>query len=189
MALLSVKKRKEFFKEIGLGEYNKTNILKLQKRYFPDSKEHDGIYGAKTDILLRHVFNVLMYSQNFDPQEFICGCGGKYCTGYPDRMRANMVTLAQQIRSFYGKPMIITSGLRCKKYNSLVGGTKTSKHLKGSAIDYYIKSRTDSLAARNVTINTIKHFENHSYSYGNGIDSNGKHPSSPNMGNAIHTNI
>lgn len=190
MALLSVKKRKEFFKELKLGEYNRENIMKFQCKYFIRKKDVDGIYGRNTDILLRHVYNVLMYSENFTPEEFRCECGGKYCTGYPDRMRAKTIKLAQQIRTFYGKPMQITSGLRCKRINNLLSGSVSqSKHLKGKAIDYYIQGRTDSLTARKITINTIKAFPEHEYSYGNGIDSNGNHRSAVYMGNAIHTQI
>ena len=81
MALLSLKKRKEFFKALNLGEYNREYILKLQRKYFIRQKDIDGIYGRDTDILLRHVYNVLMYSENFTPDEFRCECGGKYCSG------------------------------------------------------------------------------------------------------------
>lgn len=190
MALLSIKKRKEFFKALGLGEYNKENITKFQKRYFFRKRDIDGIYGKDTDTLLRHVYNVLMYSENFAPSEFKCDCGGRYCTGYPDRMRAKMVKLAQEIRTFYGRPMIVTSGLRCRKRNNeLSGSSSESKHLKGSAVDYYIAGRTDTLTARRLTIHTIKHFKNHGYSYGNGVDSDGKNRYAPYMGNAIHTQI
>lgn len=190
MALLSLKKRKEFFKALNLGEYNRENIMKLQRKYFIRQKDIDGIYGRDTDILLRHVYNVLMYSENFTPDEFRCECGGKYCSGYPDRMRAKTIKLAQQIRTFYGKPMYITSGLRCRKINNMLAGSASqSKHLKGMAIDYYIQGRTDSLTARKLTINTVKAFPEHEYSYGNGIDSNGNHPSAVYMGNAIHSQI
>lgn len=190
MALLSLKKRKEFFKALNLGEYNRENILKLQRKYFIRHKDIDGVYGKNTDILLRHVYNVLMYSDNFTPDEFRCECCGKYCTGYPDRMRARTIKLAQQIRTFYAKPMYITSGLRCRKINNMLAGSASqSKHLKGMAIDYYIQGRTDSLTARKITINTVKTFPEHEYSYGNGIDSNGNHPSAVYMGNAIHSQI
>ena len=192
MSLLSITKRKNFFKVLKLGEYNKTNILKLQRKYFDDEKEHDGIYGKNTDILLRHIYNVKMYSTNFEPEEFKCGCGGRFCNGYPDRMRAKMIKLAQRIRSYFGRPMVITSGLRCKKYNRELSGRgsiEKSKHIRGSAIDYYIATKTDSLLARKKTIEIIKNFENHHFSYGDGIDSNGSYRSANFMGNAIHTEI
>lgn len=43
--------------------------------------------------------------------------------------------LLQPIRNKYEKPMNISSGYRCKKLNELVGGSKTSQHMKGQAAD------------------------------------------------------
>ena len=40
-----------------------------------------------------------------------------------------------EIRKGYGKPIIITSGYRCKELNTKVGGKPNSKHLKGLAVD------------------------------------------------------
>ena len=40
-----------------------------------------------------------------------------------------------EIRKGYGKPIIITSGYRCKELNAKVGGKPNSKHLKGLAVD------------------------------------------------------
>ena len=40
-----------------------------------------------------------------------------------------------QIRSAYGKPIIITSGYRCPELNRKVGGKKNSQHLSGQAAD------------------------------------------------------
>lgn len=44
-------------------------------------------------------------------------------------------TVLQPIRDKYGKPISVTSGYRCPKLNSAVGGSKTSQHLKGQAAD------------------------------------------------------
>lgn len=41
----------------------------------------------------------------------------------------------QPIRNKYGKPIIVTSGYRNQKVNSLVGGSKTSQHMTGQAAD------------------------------------------------------
>ena len=40
-----------------------------------------------------------------------------------------------EIREKYGKPIIITSGYRCKELNKKVGGKSNSFHLKGLAAD------------------------------------------------------
>ena len=42
MALLTVEKRKEYFKALGLGEYNEENIKALQKRYMLRKSDADG---------------------------------------------------------------------------------------------------------------------------------------------------
>ena len=42
----------------------------------------------------------------------------------------------EQVRLVVGCPMKITSGIRCEELNTLVGGSKTSQHLKGEAIDF-----------------------------------------------------
>lgn len=45
----------------------------------------------------------------------------------------------QPLRDLIGRSFIITSGLRTKKLNILIGGLKNSKHLTGLACDFKIK--------------------------------------------------
>lgn len=189
MALLSIEERKEFFKTLGLGEYNEENIEKLQKKYMLRKKDVDGKYGNDTDNLLRHLMNCHLYlkKENFKPEEFRCGCGGKHCCGYPTYMKPMELKNIQSIRSHYGKPMIITCGVRCVSYNRAVGGIQNSEHLKGLAVDYYIQGVTDTLANRKRSIQWIKTLPGHHYTYGNGINSNGYKVNYPGMGNALHT--
>ena len=185
MALLSVDKRKEYFKKLGLGAYNKTNIAKLQKRYFR-KKDVDGIYGTDTDKLLRHVYNCSLV-KNFSPEEFRCECGGKWCSGYPSYMKQTELKNLQSIRNHFGKPVDITSGLRCKRYNdSLRGSSSQSKHKSGYAADVYIKGLTDTLAGRKKLIAYFKTLPNRSYAYCNGWDINGVKRQAKTMGNAVH---
>lgn len=47
----------------------------------------------------------------------------------------NTLHRLDEIRSAYGKPIIITSGYRCPELNKAVGGTKNSQHCKGEAAD------------------------------------------------------
>lgn len=189
MALLSEAKRKEFFKYLGLGEYNEKNIRALQKQYLRP-KDVDGKYGKNTDTLLKHLYNVKKYTKadNFKPEEFKCECGGRYCTGYPDYMKQCQLEHLQRIRTYYKKPMIITSGLRCPGYNKSIGGSiQNSLHLQGLATDFYMLGVTDTLANRKKSLSWIKKQPNHNYSYGNGINSLGAYVSAPYMGNALHT--
>lgn len=46
-----------------------------------------------------------------------------------------LMSVLEQVRAGFGSPIIITSGYRCKPLNDLVGGSKTSAHLKGLAAD------------------------------------------------------
>lgn len=187
MALLTTEQRKARFKYLGLGEYNKANIARFQKKYLR-KKDVDGVYGTDTDRALRHVYNVKKYTKNFSPEEFKCECGGKYCCGYPSWMKKVELENLQSIRDHYGKPMTITCGLRCKGYNKKLRGSITnSKHLTGYATDFYMKGVTDTLANRKAAIKYIKKLPNHNYTYGNGINSNGVKVSAGYMGNALHT--
>ena len=68
MALLTTAQRKARFKYLGLGEYNKANISRFQKKYLR-KKDVDGVYGPDTDRALRHVYNVKKYTKNFS-----CSC-------------------------------------------------------------------------------------------------------------------
>lgn len=187
MALLSVAGRKKRFKYLGLGEYNKENIKKFQKKYLR-SQDVDGIYGVDTDRALRHVYNVKKYAPNFKPEEFKCECGGRYCTGYPSYMKQVELKNIQAIRTHYGKPITVTCGLRCRTYNSKLNGSiENSLHLTGYACDFYQFGVTDTLANRKAAIKWIKTLPNHHYTYGNGINSYGYGVYAPYMGNALHT--
>ena len=196
MALLTVEKRKEYFKELGLGEYNEENIKALQKRYMLRKSDADGKYGTNTDNLLRHLWNCHLYlkPENFKPEEFRCGCNGRHCCGYPTYMKAVELKNVQAIRTHFGKPMTITCGLRDPEYNREVGGIPNSEHKKGLAVDYHIKGVTDTLANRKSNIAWISKLPGHHYTYGDGIfieTANGKtsrgYVSAPGMGNAMHT--
>lgn len=188
MALLTVNERKAIFKQLGFGDYNEKSIKAFQKQYMLRKSDCDGVYGPNTDNTLRTVFYTLKYTKNFKPEEFRCECGGKYCCGYPDYMKPAELIHIQSIRDHYKRPIIVTCGLRCKTWNSKLGGSiQNSLHMKGLAIDFYQSGVTDTLANRKASIKWIKKQPNHHYTYGNGINSYGSSVSAPYMGNALHT--
>ena len=188
MALLTLEERKAYFKDLGLGAYNKANILTFQKKYMMRKSDYDGIYGTNTDNTLRTVYNVHKYTKNFKPQEFRCECGGRYCCGYPSYMKPHELMNIQAIRDHWNRPVTVTCGLRCKTYNKKLNGSiDQSKHLTGQAIDFYQKGVTDTLANRKMAIKWIKKLPNHTYTYGNGINSYGYKVAASYMGNALHT--
>lgn len=88
--------------------------------------------------------------KNFKYSEFKCKCGGKYCNGYPVPFSYDLAKNLQTIRTHFGKPLIITSPLRCETWNSKQGGVKNSKHKKGWACDFYIKGVSYSTLAKYV---------------------------------------
>lgn len=58
----------------------------------------------------------------------------------------NLTQLVEKIldplREAYGKPIIVTSGFRCKELNKAVGGATSSQHLTGEAADIRTESDT-----------------------------------------------
>lgn len=185
MALLSLERRKRYFKALGLGEYNRKNLLAFQKKAFKDKKQHDAAYGINTDRALRHFYNVKTHAPSFKPEEFRCDCG--HCTGYPSWMKQVELKNLQKIRDHYKRPMIVTSGLRCKHANGASQGSiQNSLHLVGRACDFYMRGVTDTLANRKLSIKWMKKLPHTHYIYGNGINSNGYGVYAPYMGNAMH---
>ena len=45
------------------------------------------------------------------------------------------VEVLQPIRDAWGQPVVVTSGYRCRRLNSIVNGKPTSQHLLGQAAD------------------------------------------------------
>lgn len=95
----------------------------------------DGIAGVKTRACLYNNSN--WEFPHFKRKEFTCKCGCGF-----DNIDYSIVSILEDIRSHFGnKPIIVTSGCRCEKYNdSLKGSIKGSTHTKGRAVDFYIKN-------------------------------------------------
>jgi len=51
-------------------------------------------------------------------------------------------TILEPLREAHKKPILISSGFRCKKLNKKVKGSKTSQHCKGQAADFTINGIT-----------------------------------------------
>lgn len=152
----------------------------------------DGIMGVLT---YRKLFNDPNYgvvaskpnsipsgniSSHFKLSEFRCGCGGRYCNGYNGKEVSNsLLNILEKIRSYYGRPIVITSGIRCQRYNdSLRGSIKNSAHIQGKAADIYIHGITDTASGRA----QVKRL---AYQYGAKYVYYG----TSNMGNAVHINV
>ena len=66
---------------------------------------------------------------HFKPEEFRCPCCG---LAHVEKALLDKLEVAREI---YGRPMVIASGVRCKKHNEEVGGVPESAHVKGEAAD------------------------------------------------------
>ena len=78
--------------------------------------------------------------QYFARGEFACKCG-KFCDGYPAEMDKKLIQIADRMRKDFGSPVIVSSGLRCRKHNANVGGVSNSRHLTGKAMDFCIPGK------------------------------------------------
>lgn len=135
--MLSVADRKKYMEYCELGEYNEANILKMQKKYFKRTKDHDGKYGGNTDKLLVNLYRVKKYAPHFKITEFTCHCDGKYCTGYPAYLSITELKNVEAVRVKFGTTHI-SSGLRCKTWNAKQSGSASqSRHITGQAVDLY----------------------------------------------------
>ena len=55
-----------------------------------------------------------------------------------DNLLLLITRVLQPLRDKLCKPMIITSGYRCEKLNTLIGGVSNSQHLTGQAVDFIV---------------------------------------------------
>ena len=136
----------------------------------------DGIAGVKTRASLYN--NGTWNFPHFKKKEFTCNCGCGF-----DNIDPTIVSILEDIRSHFGdKPIIVTSGCRCERYNdSLKGSIKGSKHTKGKAVDFYIKGKGKSTSVTEVL------------SYCKQLVKQGKlkytYTNNTNMKGAVHINI
>ena len=119
-------------------------------------------------------------SAHFKKIEFKCGCGGRYCDGYNGKnVNPKLIRILEGLRSHYGKPITITSGIRCQRYNdSLRGSIKNSVHRLGGAADIYIPGVTTTAAGR-AQVKALAYKLGAAYCY----------YGTKNMGNAVHINV
>lgn len=59
-----------------------------------------------------------------------------------ENLKALVDNILDPLREAYGKPIIVTSGYRCEKLNTLLKGSKTSQHRFGQAADIRTSSDT-----------------------------------------------
>lgn len=74
-------------------------------------------------------------------QEWGCPCGR--CGGFPAEPEEKLVRILDELRAHFGKPVIISSGVRCAQHNGeLPGSVYNSRHLSGKAVDFCVRGLT-----------------------------------------------
>lgn len=74
-------------------------------------------------------------SEHFSKKEFAC----KHC-GKITNIDPVLIAKLECLRAANGnKPIFVTSGYRCPVHNKNVGGAVNSQHMKGKAVDIYVK--------------------------------------------------
>lgn len=74
-------------------------------------------------------------TQHFKAEEFRCKDGTKEFLWAPE-----LLAVLETIRNHFNEPVIINSGYRTPTWNTKVGGTKNSYHMKGMAADIVVKN-------------------------------------------------
>lgn len=93
-------------------------------------------------------------SPHFHANEFRCKCKSRgldrddtWCHGEVWAHR-DLVERLEALRARLGRPIVITSGCRCPRYNAHIGGARMSQHKRGTAADIVVQGRTPKEVAR-----------------------------------------
>lgn len=140
-----------------LGMATKAAVYKFQEDF--TGLQVDGLPGAETQKALRHAVAYGMPERDepntsgtppdntgtfwdgikyFRREEFHCPCSR--CGGFPVEPEERLVRVADRVRAHFGKPIIISSGVRCQAHNDeLRGSVKNSRHVRGKAMDFCVQ--------------------------------------------------
>lgn len=134
------------------GTLSKTATLAFQEDH---GLKADGLFGDATEKAVRAavaadegkkptVNNGTFWDEitYFDRSEFACHCGGKHCNGYPAEPQEKLIRVADRVRKALGGAATVSSGVRCSRHNSSVGGVSNSRHLAGKAMDFCIAGKS-----------------------------------------------
>ena len=70
--------------------------------------------------------------EHFNSRDYRCRCG---CGLGRLDMRLETLGMVDRVRHVFGKPLTMTSAIRCEAHNRKVGGAPESSHRKGEAVD------------------------------------------------------
>lgn len=106
--------------------------------------EADGVFGPATQEKILSVIggkeSFWDSIRHFSREEFACRCGR--CGGFPAEPEAALLRIAEEVRTHFDAPAIVSSGVRCPAHNAAVGGVVGSRHLAGKAMDFRVEGKT-----------------------------------------------
>lgn len=78
------------------------------------------------------MINDIKISRNFKLSEF------ESPDTHEVKIDSKLLSILQDIRDYFQKPVIVTSGYRTPEHNKEVGGVDNSYHTQGMAIDFWV---------------------------------------------------
>lgn len=103
-----------------------------------------------------------MLSEHFSLEEMIKSQTAvrKGIKNYPEEAHIAALKLLCQkvlepVRAHFGKPISVTSGYRCARLNKAVGGSGTSQHCFGQAVDFHVVGVSDTAVAKWISDNLV----------------------------------
>lgn len=128
---------KEFQKAYGLiidgiyGRVTDDKLVKIIKNIQKDlGVTADGIAGTKTIEAKKLESLSWKDIKYFKKEEFTCKCGCGL-----NNIDLKLVKILDELRTYFNKPIRVSSGCRCKSHNKAVGGVNNSRHILGKAAD------------------------------------------------------
>lgn len=76
-------------------------------------------------------------TEHFTVSEMACKCGCGSCN-----METDFMIMLEKLRKMIGKPIIVTSGMRCPQHSVAVGGYSNDAHVRGFAADIIVDGLT-----------------------------------------------
>jgi uncharacterized protein YcbK (DUF882 family) len=138
------------------GEKSRAATVALQKA---TGLTADGIFGANTAARIKKAVAADEFAEekkaaassswwkgikHFTREEFRCPC--PRCGGFPAEPQEKLVRAADKTRDHFGKPIRVSSGVRCQAHNDeLSGSVPDSRHIRGKAVDFSVEGFSSSM--------------------------------------------
>jgi len=94
-------------------------------------------------------------SRNFSLSELTSSRAGQPSAANVERLRLLVTSTLQPLRDVVGQPFTPTSGYRSPEYNKHIGGSSTSQHMGGEAVDFVRSDAAGNRAAQSAASKAI----------------------------------